>query len=61
MSVTFNGKSGDIEGDGWNLMGPDHRSTGRWRPQTAGRNKTNICECTADSLLTKWLLIKIRL
>ncbi|KAE8288571.1 CD209 antigen Dendritic cell-specific ICAM-3-grabbing non-integrin 1 [Larimichthys crocea] len=33
MSVTFNGKSGEVDGDGWNLMDTDNRSKYRCRPQ----------------------------
>ncbi|XP_068615109.1 CD209 antigen-like protein C [Brachionichthys hirsutus] len=30
MSVAFRGKSGDPEGDGWNLMAPENRSNCGW-------------------------------
>lgn len=37
MSVIFNGKSGEVEGDKWNLMASEDRTT--WRSRSSGKDQ----------------------
>ncbi|XP_073341599.1 CD209 antigen-like protein C [Pagrus major] len=53
MSLSFNSKLGEVEGDGWNLMSSDSRSKCGWR------SRSSVCWIAAAALCLGLLLLTV--